>query len=89
MIEVFITNVVQDSHAATLVDKIQQQFIGCKANFDLHDCDNILRVCSKNGAVPVLSIINLLKENGFESSVLPDTKPTEKFTPRNKLINKF
>ncbi len=78
MIEVFITNVIQVSHASMLVEKIHQQFTGCKANFDLHDCDNILRVCSKSGPVPVTSIIDLLKENGFEASVLPDIKPVEK-----------
>ncbi|CAN5502809.1 hypothetical protein BH11BAC3_BH11BAC3_43180 [soil metagenome] len=78
MIEVFITNVKQVSQATLLVDKIHQLFVGCKANFDLHDCDNILRVCKENGIVPVVSIINLLEENGFEARVLPDTQPTEK-----------
>lgn len=51
MIEVFKTNVSDSSHAAQLVDLIQECFRGHEANFDLHDCDNILRVKSSSGIV--------------------------------------
>lgn len=44
MIEVFKTN-VQDKHQAEmLLEKIHATFYPCSANFDLEDCDNILRV---------------------------------------------
>ncbi len=39
-----------------------------KINFDLHDCDKILRV--EGGDVAVSKVIAVVKENGFTCAVL-------------------
>lgn len=75
MIEVFKTNVNEPAHAALLLDSIHETFEGYKANFDLDDCDNILRVSSKSGEVCASAVIALLKGSGFVAEVLPDEVP--------------
>ena len=47
MIEVFKTNVNKPAQAEQLVQLIQQTFAGYNANFDLEDCDRILRIKSR------------------------------------------
>jgi len=72
MIEVFKTNVQDRRQASMLVDQIHKTFTDYKANFDLHDCDNILRIACSNGFVRPSLLINLLENFGFEAEVLPD-----------------
>jgi len=72
MVEVFKTNVNDRSQANKLVDLIHNIFAGYKANFDLQDCDKILRVKSSTGSVQSSRLITLLKEFGFNAEVLPD-----------------
>jgi hypothetical protein len=72
MVEVFKTNVNDMSHADMLIGMIQQTFPHLKANFDLHDCDNILRVKSATGFIEPMSLINMLNRFGFTAEVLPD-----------------
>ncbi len=72
MIEVFKTDVEDRDHARMLIMEIHQQFADYRANFDLSDCDRILRVKSASGPVEACLLINLLKEFGFEAEVLPD-----------------
>jgi hypothetical protein len=47
MIEVFKTNVEEAVQAEKLVDILLDHFPDNKINFDLHDCDKILRVEGK------------------------------------------
>ena len=75
MIEVFRTNVKERLHADQLLDQIHKSFPLYKANFDLEDCDNILRIKSESGIVLSLSIIHLLNESGFDAEPLPDELP--------------
>ena len=75
MVEVFKTNVTDAGHAKTVVDQIHKNFTGYKANFDLQDCDNILRVESKSGMVQSSLLIDLLKDFGFTAEILPDDYP--------------
>jgi hypothetical protein len=72
MVEVFKTNVIEHDDANMLVYHIHQNFGEYKANFDLEDCDRILRVKSSTGQVEAAVLINLLKELGFDAEVLPD-----------------
>ncbi len=44
MVEVFATNVEEVAKANRLVAVLQQHLPGCRINFDLEDCDRILRV---------------------------------------------
>lgn len=68
MIEVFKTNVEEACHAKNVVALLLQHFPGSKINFDLHDCDKILRVEGENFAVE--KVIGLVAESGFICMVL-------------------
>ncbi|MEO6000870.1 MAG: hypothetical protein ABIN89_28745 [Chitinophagaceae bacterium] len=72
MVEVFKTNVEDPYYANILVDQIQKVFVGYKANFDLEDCDRILRVICASGIIDALSLIDFFKDFGFYAEVLPD-----------------
>jgi len=72
MVEVFKTSVQDQDVATRLIDLIHTAFIGYKANFDLQDCDNILRVKSLTGPVESAELIDLLKELGYNAEILQD-----------------
>ena len=72
MIEVFKTNVYERSDASILIEQIQQSFPYYQANFDLQDCDHILGIKCTSGAIQPASIINILRNSGFDAEVLPD-----------------
>ena len=72
MIEVFKTNVKEDSQANLLIDQIHNTFKGHEANFDLDDCDKILRVKYPAGFIEPALLIQLLNDFGFYAEVLSD-----------------
>jgi hypothetical protein len=72
MVEVFKTDVTEKEQAELLIDKIQRNFADHKANFDLGDCDRILRVTSSGGSVRSDFVIGILNDHGFLAEVLPD-----------------
>lgn len=72
MIEVFKTDVNTAAHAQILIDEINQKFAHYKANFDLSDCDRILRIKSNNGIVDAPAVIELLQRFGYNAAILPD-----------------
>ena len=72
MIEVFKTDVKDNHHANMLLEKIHSRFSAYTANFDLADCDNILRVKCISGIVEPGLLIDLLSQHGFHAEVLPD-----------------
>ena len=75
MVEVFKTNVSKTDEAEMLVDRIHLNFAEYKVNFDLEDCDKILRVKSTSGSVQPGTLIEFLKDLGFSAEVLPDDFP--------------
>ena len=74
-VEVFKTNVADPERAKCLVDQIERNFADCKVNFDLDDCDRILRVVFEEQIQSEL-LIDLLKNAGCMAEVLPDTTQT-------------
>jgi hypothetical protein len=68
MVEVFRTNVRRKRQAKTVMDILSKQFPLFRINFDLEDCDNILRVEGEN--ICPESIAELVAENGYECNVL-------------------
>jgi hypothetical protein len=68
MIEVFKTNVENAGDANNIVQMLLQHFPGNRINFDLQDCDKILRVEGKDFCTD--KVMMLLKENGFRCTVL-------------------
>lgn len=77
MIEVFKTN-VQDAHQARmLIDQIHMIFKDYIVNFDIDDCDKILRVESPKGFVDASSLMEMLRERGLSVQVLSDDMPVD------------
>lgn len=67
-VEVFRTNVTRKRQAKQLLDILSKQFPSLHINFDLEDCDNILRVEGEN--ICPESITGLVAESGYECGVL-------------------
>jgi len=70
MVEVFKTNVQQHEQAEQLASILQSRFTFCKINFDLDDCDKILRV--EGTQICVETIIEILNTRGLQCEVLTD-----------------
>lgn len=68
MVEVFKTNVQQPGESAMIVQKLEEYFPGGKINFDLDDCDKILRV--EAAAVSKVKIMLLLNSYGYHCEIL-------------------
>ncbi len=68
MVEVFKTSVTEHKDAAAILTMLNSSLPACKINFDLEDCDNILRI--KGDCIPVTTIMELLHTSGFECAVL-------------------
>jgi len=72
MVEVFKTNVTDVRHARELVVMIESCFEVDRVNFDLDDCDHILRIEVRD-SFDVDSLISLLRRMDVRAEVLPDT----------------
>nr|WP_262908680.1 hypothetical protein [Hymenobacter translucens] len=72
MVEVFKTNVRSRRHAKALLTRIHAAYQECRANFDLEDRDRILRIECANEFIHPASLIQLVRDAGFEAEVLPD-----------------
>ena len=70
MVEVFKTNVQQLELAEQLVSVLHGRIDFCKINFDLDDCDKILRVEGKQ--ICVETIIEILNTHGLQCEILTD-----------------
>jgi hypothetical protein len=68
MIEVFKTNVLEMSQSKALVEKLLEQIPSSRINFDLQDCDKILRVEAEH-IIPE-KIIEVINANGYQCQVL-------------------
>jgi hypothetical protein len=63
MVEVFKTNVQKKAQSKMLLGILSEAFPSLTINFDLSDCDKVLRVEGDNMQVPV--IMALVSEHGF------------------------
>jgi hypothetical protein len=68
MIEVFKTNVQEFSEAQKLVALLLRHFPNSKINFDLDDCDKVLRVEGNN--LRIEKVMTLVMQKGFLCKVL-------------------
>jgi len=68
MIEVFKTNVQEVNESKKIIQKLLEHFPKNKINFDLSDCDKILRV--EGGNIQPEEIVQLLNRNGFQCEIL-------------------
>ncbi|MES2419010.1 MAG: hypothetical protein V4541_12545 [Bacteroidota bacterium] len=72
MVEVFKTNVNKAEDAQKIIRQIHQDFEYYQVNFDLDDCDRILRVQCLDGFIASTQLISILQENGFDAIILAD-----------------
>ena len=68
MVEVFKTDVQKKAQSKMLVCILSEAFPSFKINFDLSDCDKVLRVEGEN--METSRIIILVKEYGFKCEIL-------------------
>lgn len=68
MIEVFKTDVQEPGAANLLIAKLILLFPGSKVNFDLEDCDRVLRV--EGEGICCEKIAALLQSGGYSCEVL-------------------
>lgn len=68
MVEVFKTNVQQVDEAEIIIQDLKVNFPNYKTNFDLSDCDNILRVEGEN--ILVKELINFLILSNLQVEIL-------------------
>jgi len=68
MVEIFKTNVDDHSQAQQIIVLLNYHFPTFMINFDLHDCDKILRV--KGESIPVPEIESIVSAQGFHCCVL-------------------
>ncbi|BDU26862.1 MULTISPECIES: hypothetical protein [unclassified Flavobacterium] len=68
MIEVFKTNVQEESQCKIIIEKLLEHYPNSAINFDLEDCDKILRIHAAGISNNI--IIELLNAHGFHCEVL-------------------
>ena len=68
MVEIFKTNVHDVMQAEELIAVLTVRFPAFMINFDLHDCDKILRV--KGESIPIDEIVSLVSAKGVQCSLL-------------------
>ncbi len=69
MIEIFKTNVQNKAQVRRIVYSLKEQFTQATINFDLNDCDKILRVQGIQESC-MQSIVNKLNDLGFNCEIL-------------------
>lgn len=72
MIEVFKTNITKQKQSKTVIKRLHQKLPDLKINFDLEDCDNILRVENPSGKIDNKLIFELVSNIGFYIEPLLD-----------------
>lgn len=72
MVEIFKTNVNNKKLAGTLLKELRASFPCYCFNFDLDDCDRILRVQSEDISIELTKIIQIVKAHSIEVSLLEE-----------------
>lgn len=69
MVSVFKTNVKSSQEADLILNRLSDQYPDFRINFDLEDCDNILRI--EGTGIKVINIVLGLEELGYYCEELP------------------
>ncbi len=72
MVEIFKTNVKNKKRAGEVLKTLGMHLPAYLFNFDLDDCDRILRVKSSGCPIEITRIIKLVEEHCIEISLLKD-----------------
>ncbi len=68
MVEVFKMNVQLQEQAILLAGKLLSEFPLIKINFDLEDCDKVLRI--EGEKIAPKKIIEMISSNGYQCNIL-------------------
>ncbi|MDB5031222.1 hypothetical protein [Mucilaginibacter sp.] len=68
MVEVFKTNVQKKAQSKMVLCMLSEAYPSFKINFDLEDCDKVLRV--EGDDIEGLNVMLLVRESGFKCEVL-------------------
>ena len=68
MVEVFKTNVEDPAQAAKLVGLLRKRITNSSVNFDLEDCDKVLRIEGPEISLPL--VVGILKDYGYKCQPL-------------------
>ena len=68
MVEIFKTDVSKKTKAQNILSMLQKEFPHLKVNFDLGDCDKLLRVEGK--IISVEKIVSLMEEQKYLCELL-------------------
>lgn len=69
IIEVFKTNVQEESQCQVIIENLLEHFPNSSINFDLEDCDKILRIHASS--ISNAKIIDILNFHGYTCEALP------------------
>lgn len=83
MIEVFKTDVKKNKQAKSVIKHLRQKFPHFRVNFDLEDCDNILRVENLDGQIDNGRLIDFANEIGIYIEALVDEPSANKQSTPN------
>ncbi len=72
MVEIFKTNVNNKKQAGKVLKTLNARLPAYLFNFDLDDCDRILRVKSSGQPIETVHIIKLVEDQQVEISLLDD-----------------
>ena len=72
MVEIFKTNVTNKKLAGRVLKSLRAQLPAYHFNFDLEDCDRILRAQSENIAVEIRGIMQIVKGHDVDICLLVD-----------------
>jgi hypothetical protein len=53
-----------------IIRQLQQMLPDAKINFDLYDCDRILRIASPDGFIDVEQVISIVNANNCSAEIL-------------------
>jgi hypothetical protein len=72
MIAIFKTNVDKTRVAKNMVNKLLKIFPGAEVNFDLKDCDRILRIKNHAPDFEIAKVIELVEQEGHSCEEMND-----------------
>lgn len=72
MVEIFKTNVIEQHEADRLVEKLVQAIPQARVNFDLWDCDKVLRI--EHAHIPIPLVCELVAAEGYACEEFPKSE---------------
>jgi len=72
VVQVFRTNVPDEKAAQTILLFLKQYFSHCRINFDLEDCDRVLRIENRQQPIEEAMIQQLVARHGYHCEPLLD-----------------